>query len=61
MKREDILKLAREAGFEEWVIADHLDECERFAALVAAQVVEDTIRRGFVSNAYANHYREVMK
>jgi len=32
-----------------------------FAALVAAQVVEETIERGFVSNAYANHYREVMK
>jgi len=36
MKRDDILKMAREAGFDEWVIADHLDECERFAAIVAA-------------------------
>jgi hypothetical protein len=36
MTRGDIIKLAREAGFEEWAIADHLDELERFAALVAA-------------------------
>jgi histidinol phosphatase-like PHP family hydrolase len=36
MTRDDIIKLAREAGFEEWVIVDHLDELERFASLVAA-------------------------
>jgi len=36
MTREDTIKLAREAGFEEWVVADHLDELEKFAYFVAA-------------------------
>jgi len=36
MTRDDIIRMAREAELEEWVIVDHWDELERFAALVAA-------------------------
>ena len=30
----DLLSKAREAGFEDWVIADHLDEFEELARLI---------------------------
>jgi hypothetical protein len=36
MTRKDIIRMAREAELEEWVIVDHWDELERFADLVAA-------------------------
>ena len=37
MNREDIIRMAREAGFREYLIQDSLSaELERFAALVAA-------------------------
>ena len=38
MNREDIVRMAREAGFEELVVDGviHYSELERFAALVAA-------------------------
>lgn len=39
MERDDIIRMAREAGFREYLIQDSLSaELQRFAALVAAEV-----------------------
>ena len=45
MNRDDIIRMAREAGFREYLIQDSLSaELERFAALVAAQEREACAR-----------------
>ena len=48
MNREDIIRLAREAGFDAHDMSDdftcNLKNIERFAALVAAHEREDTLR-----------------
>ena len=45
MNKEDIIRMAREAGFREYLIQDSLSaELERFAALVAAHEREACAR-----------------
>ena len=45
MNKEDIIRMAREAGFREYLIQDSLSvELERFAALVAAHEREECVR-----------------
>ena len=45
MNRDDIIRMAREAGFREYLIQDSLSaELERFAALVAAHERDECAR-----------------
>jgi hypothetical protein len=48
MNREEIFRMAREAGFDPHDVSDdftcNLENIERFAALVAAAEREDTVR-----------------
>jgi hypothetical protein len=61
MNRDDIIRMAREAELEEWVIVDHWDELEHFAALVAAaereacadECVKQAIGGGFAADCAA--------
>jgi hypothetical protein len=66
MTRDDITRMAREAG----VCAAHTEltlmaGLERFAALVAAQereaVIAQAIEQGFVSESYAEQFRAAIR
>jgi hypothetical protein len=75
MTREDIIRMARQAGMERvvklhsdgtrTVELPHPDLLTRFAALVAAQereaVIAQAIEQGFVSESYAEQFRAAIR
>jgi hypothetical protein len=67
MTRDDITRMAREAGLYEdgkFFVLEH-SELERFAALVAAAereaVIAQDIEQGFVSESYAEQFRAAIR
>jgi len=68
MNRDDIIRMAREAGFETAqidIVCRFAAVLDDFAAVVAAQereaVIAQAIEQGFVSESYAEQFRAAIR